>query len=186
MFEWQDKNAGGEDRRGVFVTLDGKYIRKANDQDNYILGVVSATPSVVGNAAGCNWRGMFERDKWGGLIYEWVEERSSEIGHQKSGEENPLPTTDDRPPTTVLRPKLNPAYDAGQRYVPRTDRAEWAAVGLVGQLLVRDDGSCQVNGFCRPNARGIATASERGYRVLERRGADQALILLDGTKSLKL
>jgi hypothetical protein len=34
--------------------------------------------------------------------------------------------------------------------------------------LVRDDGTCQVNGYCKPNDEGIATASEQGYKVMKR------------------
>jgi len=138
MFEWQDSNPYKEDRVGFFVTLEGNYIRKAAADDSYILGVVSATSSVVGDTHGCGWHGMYLKDKWGRIIYE------------------------------AERPKLNPYYDPKQRYVPRSDRAEWACIGMIGKLLVRDDGSCRPNGYCRPGDAGAATASEKGYRVLER------------------
>ncbi|MDQ0246497.1 hypothetical protein J2S09_004101 [Bacillus fengqiuensis] len=36
-----------------------------------------------------------------------------------------------------------------------------AAVGLLGKLLVGDDGTCQVNGYCKPNGQGITTASKK-------------------------
>ena len=44
---------------------------------------------------------------------------------------------------------------------------------MVGVLPVYDDGTCQVNGFCKPAAGGIATAAESQiagstYRVIER------------------
>ncbi|MCL2338134.1 MAG: hypothetical protein FWC60_12040, partial [Firmicutes bacterium] len=80
----------------------------------------------------------------------------------------------------VQRPKLNPAFDPNRSYQPRSERKEWAAVGMVGRLIVRDDGSCRPNGFCRPNVIGIATASEQGYRVLKRQDTNKALVLLDG------
>ena len=152
MFEWLDGNAAGEDRRGYFVTLEGEYIRKATDRDEYLLGVISARPSVVGDAQGCGWQGMYLRDGWDALIYERVD-----------GQQQPV---------------LNPAYDASLPYLPRTQRPEWAAVGMAGKLLVLDDGSCQPNGYCWPNAQGIGTASAQGYRVLKRRGANQVLICL--------
>ena len=77
------------------------------------------------------------------------------------------------------RPKLNPEYDHTQKYISRFDRPEWAAVGMIGVLAVYDDGSCQVNGFCKVAAGGIATAADgeytlaegkiiKGYRVIER------------------
>ena len=39
---------------------------------------------------------------------------------------------------------------------------------MLGVLAVRDDGSCKVNGFCALAEGGIATASEKGYRVIKR------------------
>jgi hypothetical protein len=61
--------------------------------------------------------------------------------------------------------------------VTRLQRREWIAVGLLGKLLVRDDGSCWVNGYCRPNDDAIATASSCGYRVMERTGPNQVLVM---------
>lgn len=52
------------------------------------------------------------------------------------------------------------------------------AVGLVGKLLVRDDGTCQVNGYCKSNDEGIATATTNGYRVMKRTGTNQIMILV--------
>ena len=42
----------------------------------------------------------------------------------------------------------------------------WSPIGLMGKLLFRDDGTCEVNSYCRSNDDGIATASECGYRVM--------------------
>ena len=46
--------------------------------------------------------------------------------------------------------KPNPDYDASQPYIERRDRKEWDAVGMLGVLSVWDDGTCQVDGWCRP------------------------------------
>ena len=56
-FEWLDGNPDNEDRRGHFVTLDGEYIRLATSEDDYIVGIVSATPSVVGDNFSDDWKG---------------------------------------------------------------------------------------------------------------------------------
>ena len=48
-------------------------------------------------------------------------------------------------------------------YTPRAERPEWDAVGMLGVLNVRDDGTCHVNGFCKVADGGIATASDKGY-----------------------
>ncbi len=60
-----------------------------------------------------------------------------------------------------------------EHYVERKDRPEWSAVGMLGVLSVRDDGSCEINGFCQVAEGGIATKAERyvpgeTYRVIER------------------
>jgi Domain of unknown function (DUF3476). len=47
----------------------------------------------------------------------------------------------------------------------------------MGQILVRDDGTCQANGYCNVNGLGIATASPDGYRVMKRVSPNQVLIL---------
>lgn len=41
-------------------------------------------------------------------------------------------------------------------------------VCLIGVATVRDDGTCKVNGYCKPIDGGIATASELGFRVIKR------------------
>lgn len=63
---------------------------------------------------------------------------------------------------------LNPDYDPDKPYVPRAERKEWAAVGMLGVLLVRDDRTCQINGYCKVADGGIATANETGWRVIAR------------------
>ena len=61
-FEWLDKNPNNEDRVGLFVTIyDGK-IRIAQPNE-YILGVVSANPCVIGNSD-MEWNGKFLKDKF--------------------------------------------------------------------------------------------------------------------------
>jgi len=177
MFEWQDGNTAEEDRRGFFVTLEGAYIRKAREDDSYILGVVSAAPSVTGDSAGCNWQGMYVRDEWNAPVYEWVDVQEETTVYDPASDSMQVQVQT----VKQKRPKLNPVYDASLPYLPRPKRSEWAAVGMIGKLIVRDDGSCQPNGFCQPNADGVATSSNQGYRVLKRLGANKALICLKGT-----
>lgn len=116
MFEWIDKNINNYDRTGYFVTLEEDKIRIVNNRDEYILGVISTTPSVVGDAYGNQFSKMYLEDSWG-------------------------------------------------------------IVGMLGKILVKDDGTCLVNGYCMPNNNGVATASQYGYRVLKRIAANQILIL---------
>lgn len=65
---------------------------------------------------------------------------------------------------------LNPDYDPEQEYIGRNERQEWAIVGTHGQLVVIDDGFCQVNKYCKVSDDGIAIHSDEKteYRIVER------------------
>lgn len=159
-FEWLDSNAKGEDRAGRFVTLDGEKIRLATAEDEFILGIVSAAPSVIGDAHEDQWQGMNERDIFGRYIWEEVEV-PAEIGPE--GE-----ITSEAHMET--RQKLSPNYDNTQKYIPRSKRTEWDAIGMIGKLVVVDDGTCEVNRYCAPGTDGIATKAngKTRYRVMAR------------------
>lgn len=158
-FEWMDGNPTDEDRRGRFVTLDGNKIRYATADDDYILGVVSSEPTVVGDIHSEIWRDMYLRDVFGSRIQETVEVEESVDENGRT-----IPAHVER------RWVLNPDYNPEEKYVSREDRPEWDAVGIVGKLVVVDDGACQVNGYCYPDVDGVATKSESktAYRVIER------------------
>ena len=70
------------------------------------------------------------------------------------------------------RRKLNPKYDSSQRYISRFDRVEWSPVGMLGVLSVIQDGTCEVDGYCCCNSKGIATACEKNtegaYRIIKK------------------
>ena len=158
-FEWFDGNPNNEDRRGRFVTLEGDKIRYATPNDDYILGVVSSDPSVAGDIYSEDWHNKYLKDVFGSKIVEVVEveETTNEDGKII-------------PAHTEQRWVLNPDYNSDVKYTSREERPEWAAIGIVGKLVVVDDGTCQVNGYCYPNANGVATASQEktNYRVMER------------------
>ena len=147
MFEWVDGNEANEDRRGLFVTLDGEKIRLATSNDDYILGVVSANPSAIGDN-GEDWNKRYLQDVFGGKIL-------SEPYLNKDGEE-------------IQSWVQNPDFDPNLEYISRDRRQEWAAVGMLGKLVVVDDGTCEVDGYCYPGANGIGTKAETGYRVMKR------------------
>ena len=64
-----------------------------------------------------------------------------------------------------------PEYDPERPYVQRSETKEWSAVGMLGVLAVRHDGTAKVNGYVTVNKDGIATAcdrkSENSYRVIK-------------------
>lgn len=157
-FEWLDRNEESQDRVGYFVTLNGDKIKIANSENDYILGIISAAPSVIGNSYDDQWSDMYLKDEWGRVVYEEVE-----LPEEKDKEGNIIIEA-----RKEMQPKLNPAYNNSKKYIGRSQRREWSAVGMLGQLLVRDDGTCQVDGYCKCGEGGIATAAETGYRVLAR------------------
>ncbi len=172
FFEWLDGNPEAEDRRGYFVTLDGDKIRLANSDDDYILGVISGRPSVIGNSDPDDWHGHFACDEFGEFIMEKAIDkrpilREETYTDEETGEEKTR-IVEDYEEIEVDVYVLNPDFDPDRPYTPRSERPEWAAVGMLGVLLVRDDGTCQVNGYCKVADGGIATASETGWRVIAR------------------
>lgn len=174
--------AGGADYAEMFETVDGNpidvgyfvtaakedKIRKATATDDFILGIVSATPSFLGNSADLRWQGKYLLDQWGRKKYHEVV-----IPAQKDQQGNII-----IPEQIEIQPMLNPKWNANEEYISRTKRSEWVAVGLIGQVLVRDDGTCETHGYCKPNDDGIAAKAEKGYFVLKRTGPNQILILL--------
>ena len=182
-FEWIDKNPDNEDRVGYFVTLDGNEIRIANDEDDYILGVVSGEPFVLGNGDCDVWNGMHLRDKFRRTMYEpapLVEEIIDEEGHP-TGEFKEVFDEEGNPVYQGTRPVLNPNYDPTKPYTNRADRPEWSAVGMLGVLPVRHDGTAKVNSYVTVNKDGIATACEKShensYRVIHENADDVVEII---------
>lgn len=146
-FEWADGNLDNEDRIGYMVQLNGEKIEYAKSFEKCI-GIISGTCSFVGGSCSLEWHGRFLKDEWGRHLYD---------------EENNL--------------IINPEYDENLEYVPREQRKEWSPVGLLGQVLTRQDGTLEVGGFagCKD---GIATKSDNGYIVLKIFNENIALLLV--------
>jgi len=145
-FEWADGNPQNEDRRGLSVVLDAGKIRPATPGDaaTAILGVVSANPTIVGDAAWNHWAGKYLRDDYGSYVmedyevWEWSEANGNK-SHSYAFDAVPDSVTVPEDKTAVIqqRRKINPDYNPGQTYVPRENRPEWSTVGLIGKLRVR-------------------------------------------------
>ncbi len=163
-FEWADGNPDGEDRVGLFVTFDEQDPEKVKTASagDYILGIVSGHPNTIGNGDE-DWRGRYVLDDFGRYIEETYE--YEEIWQDKDGVKH----TETK---EGIRYKENPEYVPDELYIPREERPEWSAIGMVGVLSVYDDGTCLINGYCRCGENGVATlAKERTfdtYRVIQR------------------
>ena len=125
----------------VVITDDGK-IRKAKKSETPI-GIVTEKPAILGNNP-MEWHGKYLRDEYGNRIMEKFEDEVPVSEEAKAILEampkSKLKTKKAREGLTKIvkgsRPKLNPDYDPERAYIPRSDRSEWQAVGLIGQLAL--------------------------------------------------
>ena len=141
----------------------GEFIRLACADDNAedILGVVSASPTICGDAHGMNWKGRFEKDVFGGLVYKDQE------------------FTDAEGNTKVITAEVeSDDYDITREYIPRSERQEFSPIAYVGKVIMVDDGTCEADGYCKPSDNGIATKSDNRTRFRVRKRIDSTHILV--------
>lgn len=171
-FEWLDGNPEQEDRVGLFVTLIGEKIAIAKEGD-YILGVVSAFPCILGNSNE-DWQGRWEKDDFGRFLTQVIREPMGQSEEQEGEmEENEYFERE-----FYIQ---SPDYDPDKQYVERKYRPEWSAIGMLGVLSVRDDGTCKVNEYCKVGENGMGTATKDrsdGYRVISRVNENIVKIIL--------
>lgn len=158
LFEWADGNPNDEDRRGLFVALEGDKIKLANPGDDYI-GIVSGSQAFVGNSASEEWQGKYLTDVFGTRLTKEVE-----IPEQKDKDTGEII----HPAYTTTQYIVNPDYNPDEPYIMRENRQEWDIVGLLGQVVMVDDGTCVAGGYVKPLINGIGTAASSGYRVMKR------------------
>jgi hypothetical protein len=158
LFEWADGNPNDEDRRGLFVALEGDKIKLANPGDDYI-GIVSGSQAFVGNSASEEWQGKYLTDVFGTRLTKEVE-----IPEQKDKDSREII----HPAYTTTQYIVNPDYNPDEPYIMRENRQEWDIVGLLGQVVMVDDGTCIAGGYVKPLINGIGTAASSGYRVMKR------------------
>ena len=174
MFEWKDGNTSSEIRTGMTVVLEDEMIRPATSSDDpsKIIGVVSANPVIIGDAAPLSYKDKHLKDAYGGDVYDdgtemliWNSFGTDFIDGKKVPRAQPDPTDCNCSPDfsipvadiekekakgnvpqaaidqnirmTVKNRLRNPNYDPNKTYVPRMDRKEWDAIGLLGKLIIR-------------------------------------------------
>lgn len=154
--EYFESQSGQEIPNGYMVTLDGRYIRKANSNDVPI-GVISGTAGVILGDAMFHHKDKFLKDEFGVTLTQTeTKEWQDDEGNWYSEEvEVPIP---------------NPEWEEsdGEEYLDRASRPEWNVVGLVGQVYTRIDSTVSENDYIKPN-KGIGTKDNNNgfYRVLE-------------------
>ncbi|MGO2207374.1 MAG: peptidase G2 autoproteolytic cleavage domain-containing protein [Staphylococcus xylosus] len=154
--EYFESQSGQEVPNGYIVTLDGRYIRKANLNDIPI-GVISATAGVILGDQMFHHKDKHLKDEFGKTLVETqTKEWQDDEGNWYSEEvEVPIP---------------NPDFDdtRDKEYIDRSNRPEWNVVGLMGQVHTRIDSTVSANDYIMPN-KGIGTKDNNNgfYRVLE-------------------
>lgn len=165
MFEWEDGNLNNEDRVGYSVVLVENKIKIAKEGDNPI-GIVSAEPTMIGDAAPFRWSGAFSKDEFGRKltenveIVEWKEIKNAVFHYEKDGTGKDILVIDEEKeelihtyesakiPSGIVIPDYaekkvvekfieNPNWDKTNEYIPRLQRKEWSAIGLLGKLRIR-------------------------------------------------
>ena len=102
-FEFADGNPLSEDRIGLAVTLNEDKIVLVQPGDD-ILGIVSGTCAVIGDAASMEWSHKYQKDEYGRIIYDMTEEFITEMDFDTNQE------------VTISAgfrplPRINPDYD---------------------------------------------------------------------------
>ncbi len=191
FFEWHDRNNRPTDPVGYFVTLEGDKIKLATDRDkdDFVLGVVTGTPSLVGNAFENGQSNSYATDNFGRIrtsltpVSDLVETntqvrqgiREAELDlSQRVG--NPLLsnqvstaisealTSTDEGTCMTDMPTLVSTCTPTDQNCTQDDSTQWATVTLVGTVPVRDDGRSRVGEYVVPNKEGIARPARRGGR----------------------
>lgn len=182
-----------DERIGYFVDLDnnGKAIIATSNDPIGVFGSTSGTPGVIGGAALLNWEKLYLKDKFGRrLTKKSLRDSALKIvGYEMFHKLVKDDTLDDQDLIDTLKltkeqkdrleynnvPILNPAYDPNKEYIPRVTRPEWTIVSLLGQIIVRDNGLCQVGQRCSC-LNGIAIPGDK-WIVMERISNDTIFIL---------
>ncbi|MEM5398307.1 peptidase G2 autoproteolytic cleavage domain-containing protein, partial [Staphylococcus gallinarum] len=154
--EYFESQSGQEIPNGYIVTLDGRYIRKANSNDTPV-GVISGTAGVILGDQMFHHKDKYLKDEFGVTLtqLEKKEWHDDEGNWYEEEIEMPIPNPDFK-------------ENDEEEYLSRAERPEWNVVGLVGQVFTRIDNTVDVNDYIKPN-KGIGTKDNNNgfYRVLE-------------------
>jgi hypothetical protein len=195
-FEWEDGNPFNQDRRGLFVTFSDLYPEKIKvaSLNDKILGIVTQTSGMIGNAAELSWRGAIECDKFNQPIKEYnrlydlqqfvkklnisiegkTEQQLTDIlrNHgQLWGDFN----DPSREKPMILKQSNN--FDPNKEYIARSKRPEWSCIGLLGCLVVLEElpGSCVVGKHVDCSFNGKAIPGSQ-LRVMKRISNDTIMV----------
>ena len=153
--EYFESQSGQSIPNGTIVTLDGRFIRKAQSND-VPLGVISGTAGVILGDQMFHHKDKYLKDEFGVTQTELtLKEWQDDEGNWYSEEvEMPIPNPD--------------FVEHDEDYKPRSERPEWNVVGLVGQVFTRFKGNVKANDYIKAESGiGVRDNVDGYYRVLE-------------------
>lgn len=165
MFEWADGNPTHQDRAGCTVVLLGDRIAlsQADTDPQDIIGVIggdNTSVAAISNASVDEWHGKHLRDEYNRLLWEpqamveWIDPQTI---YRHWYEADRIPEGIVVPPDAtyyrdewnghkLYREILSEEYKNPGRviepYLPRTERAEWGIVVILGRVQVREGNVC--------------------------------------------
>lgn len=152
--EYFESESGGAIRNGTIVTLEGRYIRKAQHND-VPLGVISGTAGIILGDQMFHHKDRYQRDEFGVIVYEeqlktWQDDEGNEYSEM------------------VKVPVENEDYVENEAYESRSERPEWNVVGLIGQVYVSiDDTVDEGDWISARNGKGTKDNENGYYRVMK-------------------
>ena len=116
----------GDENGNTFADINARMntIKRgiANYVDDYIRGIISAAPGVVGNNYGDVWQGMHKRDVFGEVITHMVHHDAEYVEREVTDPETGETTTEQvliHEAYDAEESEINPNYDPTEKYIPR-------------------------------------------------------------------
>ena len=168
--ELYESQSGESIPLGTIVTLDAGKIRRAQP-DEPILGVISGTAALIANDKTYHHKDRYLVDDYGVLVTEHKQVAFEDDKGNVYYEWRDIPVE-------------NPKYDPNLPYLSRSERPEWNAVGLLGQIYTNVDKDVIANDFINSragigytdNANGKGWVQEITSPYSEDRGCAIALV----------
>ncbi len=155
---------------GTLVSRVGRAVRPA-ERGEEVVGVVSATAAVIGNASDFCWAGRHIKGEFGEVLTKkmemvrWMSEDPDIGRYEGPVDEAPNPIPAEALKYEMEMPVENPDWDPEREQASRGERPEeWSVIGLLGQVYTRIDGSVRPDDYLAADG-GIGTASDTPSRL---------------------
>lgn len=146
MYEWKQLPTVS---LGIFVTFDNerpdKIVPYGEVRGAKIIGITTVN-SVIDSDDPEHWKYTYMCNEVGDM---YLKEEKLAVGGEVYDQVLEFNFIQTRPWKHYI-PIENQALNKELHYVPRTNRAEWVRVNLLGKAIVRDNGECVPGQYCQP------------------------------------